>query len=147
MEAILISSERGTARWPNLACPGSKNHAVERKLLALPAASLVLAIVGCCSCNSDYESAGYQTASAQPRSGWQSPRLGAPVELPPTPHCEVVGPKPDTVDVELWARLKLDYERHCYQRAEMLVRKRLQRLLTSGRLCGGSISPHGATSF
>jgi hypothetical protein len=34
---------------------------------------------------------------------------------------------------ELWTRLKIDYERHCYQQAEMLVRKRLQRLLTSGR--------------
>jgi hypothetical protein len=41
--------------------------------------------------------------------------------------------EPDTVDADLWARLKLDYERHCYQQAEMLVRKRLQRLLTSRR--------------
>jgi len=60
-------------------------------------------------------------------------RAGAQVAPQPAPHCELVVPASNTVDAELWVRLKLDYERHCYQQAEMLVRKRLQRLLTSGR--------------
>jgi hypothetical protein len=51
----------------------------------------------------------------------------------PAPDCELPEPQPDSVDADLWARLKLDYERHCYKQAEILARKRLQRLLASGK--------------
>ena len=46
-------------------------------------------------------------------------------------HCEFPGLEPDTGDVDLWSRLKLDYEQHCYsyKRAAMLVRKRLRGLV------------------
>jgi hypothetical protein len=59
------------------------------------------------------------------------------VEPKSAPNCELAGPEPDTVDADLWARLKLDYERLCYKQAEMLARKRLRQLLALGR-CGGS---------
>jgi hypothetical protein len=32
------------------------------------------------------------------------------------------------VDAEQWARLKLDYARHCYEQAEEADRKRLEQL-------------------
>jgi hypothetical protein len=38
------------------------------------------------------------------------------------------------LDADLWARLRLDYERHCYEHAEALVRRRLRALQVSG-LC------------
>ena len=44
----------------------------------------------------------------------------------PAPECELAGLEPDTVDAGLWARLKLDYERHCYKQADALVRRRLR---------------------
>jgi hypothetical protein len=52
------------------------------------------------------------------------------------PNCEFKGPDTDTdaVDKDLLIRLKLDYERHCYQDAEALVRNRLRELQASG-LC------------
>ena len=39
------------------------------------------------------------------------------------------------MDADQWARLKLDYERHCYEQAEEADRKRLEELLASGK-CG-----------
>ena len=97
-----------------------------RRMSALSVALLALTVAGCSSNSLQQESRAHHTAS--PRL-----RAGAQVAPQPAPHCELAVPASNTVDAELWARLKLDYERHCYQRAEMLVRKRLQRLLTSGR--------------
>lgn len=50
------------------------------------------------------------------------------------PDCEYKGTDADAVDKDLWQRLKLDYERHCFQQAEALVRNRLHQLQVSG-LC------------
>ena len=76
----------------------------------------------------------YKTAVAYPQSGTHR-SYRTLVRPPSAPDCELAGPEPDTVDADLWARLKLDYERHCYKQAEMLARKRLRQLLASGR-CG-----------
>lgn len=43
---------------------------------------------------------------------------GALVARHAAPNCDVAGVKPNTVDGGLWARLKLDYERHCYKQAD-----------------------------
>jgi hypothetical protein len=56
-----------------------------------------------------------------------------PVHEQPPPDCEFKGSEPDTVDADQWARLKLDYARHCYEQAEESDRKRLQELLASGK--------------
>jgi hypothetical protein len=87
---------------------------------------LALTVAGCSSNSLQQKSLGYHTASPHLRAGAQ-------VAPQPAPHCELAVRGSNTVDAELWTRLKIDYERHCYQQAEMLVRKRLQRLLTSGR--------------
>ena len=42
--------------------------------------------------------------------------------------CELARPEPDTVDADLWARLKLKFQRHCYRQAEVLIHRRLQQL-------------------
>ena len=61
-----------------------------------------------------------------------SESVGVPVHEPP-PDCEFKGSEPDTVDADQWARLKLDYERHCYEQAEEADRKQLEQLLASGK--------------
>jgi len=102
----------------------------------LPALSLAAMIAGC-SCALAQE--GYRPMPAHPRSGWQAHQ--SPVAGQPAPDCEFAGAQLDTVDADQWARLKLNYERHCYKQAEMLIRKRL-RLLDAVR----PPPPVGATS-
>jgi hypothetical protein len=46
----------------------------------------------------------------------------------PAPDCKFDEPVSKTVDPDQWARLKLDYERQCYQHAEKVVRERLVSL-------------------
>lgn len=46
----------------------------------------------------------------------------------PAPDCNFDEPVSKTVDPDQWARLKLDYERQCYQHAEKVVRERLVSL-------------------
>jgi hypothetical protein len=110
--------------------PVSRNRtrlrASARRISVLSVVLLALMIAGCFSNTAQHKSTAYRIGSPRQRSGTQVAPL-------PAPQCELVVRRPNTVDDELWARLKLDYERHCYQQAEMLVRKRLQRLLTSGK--------------
>jgi hypothetical protein len=107
--------------------------AIAGTVSALSVASFALTISGCSYGLSQHKYAAYYTPPHL-RSGLQTVRNYRALVAPqPPPHCELMESQPDIVDAELWTRLKLDYERHCYQRAEALVRKRLQRLLTSGR--------------
>jgi hypothetical protein len=100
-------------------------------------------------------SATYRTAAVRPRPGGQAHRSDRTLvahesvqdsvhesihELPP-PDCEFKGQEPDTVDAEQWARLKLDYARHCYEQAEEADRKRLEQL-ASGK-CGSDQAESG----
>jgi hypothetical protein len=69
----------------------------------------------------------HRSMPAQPQSESRAHR-SAPVLVmrQPTPDCELAGLEPDTVDAGQWARLKLDYERHCYKQADALARRRLR---------------------
>jgi hypothetical protein len=49
------------------------------------------------------------------------------------PDCEFRRPDLKTVDPDEWARLKLDYQRQCYQEAEQTVRNRLRLLQASSK--------------
>ena len=100
--------------------------------------------------SSQERSATHRTAAVHPRPGRQTRRadrtlvaheaihesdhesIHEPVHEQPPPDCVFKGSEPDTVDADQWARLKLDYERHCYEQAEEADRKRLQELLASG---------------
>lgn len=59
------------------------------------------------------------------------PELLAPQ---PAPDCEFTRTDIKTVDPNEWARLKIDYERQCYQDAEKIARERL-RLLQASSTC------------
>jgi hypothetical protein len=104
-------------------------------------------------------SATYRTAAVHPRPERQTRRaertlvahesihepdresVHEAVHEQPPPDCEFKGSEPDTVDADQWARLKLDYARHCYEQAEEADRKRLQELLASGK-CGNPNDQH-----
>ena len=62
----------------------------------------------------------------RPQSGWQAHQSQVARQL--APSCELAGSELDTVDADLWARLKLNYERYCYKQAEVLIRRQLQGL-------------------
>ena len=51
------------------------------------------------------------------------------------PDCEFRRPELKTLDSDQWERLKIEYERQCYQDAEKLVRDRLRRLQAVNRWC------------
>jgi hypothetical protein len=51
----------------------------------------------------------------------------------PEPDCAFKGADSKTVDKDVFARLKLDYERQCYQTAEKVARERLQLLQASSK--------------
>jgi hypothetical protein len=123
---------------------------IGRMRLALSAISIALTIAGCSSYATPDKSASIEdksirdsstarrTAVANPPSGTHGSHR-ALVAARSAPNCELAGPDSDTIDPDLWARLKLDYERQCYKQAEMLARKRLRQLLASGQ-CGDTAS-------
>jgi hypothetical protein len=65
------------------------------------------------------------------------------LEPQPAPDCEYRGSDLKTVDPGEFARLKLDFERQCYRRAEKLARDRL-RLLQASRNCETRPGRHSA---
>lgn len=85
------------------------------------------------------EAAPAQRQAAAPAHRQAEPRIRrikrALLAPQPAPDCEFRGADQETVDPEIWARLKLDYERRCYRKAEMVVRKRLALLQASSRQC------------
>ena len=128
---------------------GRASRTTKRKAIeALSAISIALTITGCSSYATPDKSASTEdksirnsaTASvAHPRSGThESHRILLASRA--APNCEFAGPEPDTIDADLWARLKLDYERHCYKQAEMLARKRLRQLLASDQCRDAALS-------
>ena len=109
--------------------------ALARKLLVPTAVSCTLVMAGCASHSVWPEP---KLVSSEP-SAPEHRRFGPAVHRSdrallapqPAPDCEFKGPERDDVAADLLARLKLDYERHCYQQAENLVRNRLRLLQAS----------------
>ena len=56
------------------------------------------------------------------------------------PDCAFGRPDLKTLDPERWARLKIEYERQCYQRAERTVRERLRQLQAAMKCETASLS-------
>ena len=65
---------------------------------------------------------------AEPKIRRPDPALLSPQ---PAPDCEFKRSDLRTVDPDEWARLKVEYERQCYQNAEKAARERLTLLQTS----------------
>jgi hypothetical protein len=119
--------------------PDAKDRAelcgLARKLLVPTAVSCTLVVAGCASHSVWPEP---KLVSSEP-SAPEHRRFGPAVHRSdrallapqPAPDCEFKGPERDAADADLLARLKLDYERHCYQQAEMVARNRLRLLQAS----------------
>jgi hypothetical protein len=56
------------------------------------------------------------------------------------PDCVFGRPDLKTLDPEQWARLKVEYERQCYQRAERAVREQLRQLQAAMKCEKASLS-------
>jgi hypothetical protein len=100
-----------------------------RLALALP---LLGALAGCAPAPGP-EAA--QAAIAPTPAGTQKPQICQPdsalLVSQRAPDCVFGRPDLKTLDPEQWARLKVEYERQCYQRAERAVRERLRQLQTA----------------
>lgn len=107
-----------------------------RTLLLLAMLPPALAVAGCSAAMVQRDGAAYTTASETPAHRPAEPhshRFRALLAAQPPPDCEFRETDVDPLDPDLLARLKLDYELHCYQRAEAIVRDRLRQLQVSGR--------------
>jgi len=112
------------------------------RLLSLSAILCALSLVGCASHSAQQELKAYPTHADAPPHRHPEPRIRqadrALFAPQPAPNCEYKGSDLDTVDPDVWPRLKLDFERRCYQHAEMIARNRLRLLQTSAR---GGVEP------
>jgi hypothetical protein len=115
---------------------GAPLRALARGFLILIAIPSALALAGCSAAlvQRDVTAFDSTAASAHLRAEPHSHKFRALLAPRPPPDCEFKGSDTDALDTDLWARLKLDYERHCYQHAETIVRDRLRQLQVSG-LC------------
>jgi hypothetical protein len=79
-----------------------------------------------------------ETAQASSRAEMQQTPVCRPESAllapPSAPDCTFGRLELKTLDPDRWARLKVEYERRCYQQAEKNVRERL-RLLQAGSSC------------
>ena len=97
-----------------------------RLALALP---LLGALAGCAPAPGPDAA---QAQSARTVADMREPQICRPdssLLVPQSaPDCVFGRPELKTLDPEQWARLKVEYERQCYQRAERTVRERLRQL-------------------
>jgi hypothetical protein len=104
-----------------------------------------LALCACAPSSTELESR-HDSAQMVATTGENSdPRMCRPdraLLLPAhAPDCAFGRSDLKTLDPEQWARLKVEYERKCYQNAERTVRERL-RLLQAANRCDGALSHH-----
>jgi hypothetical protein len=104
---------------------------LHKGLLAVAAISCALAASGCSSDFTERDAAPHATSAAVPalQTHAHIGKLRALLTPQSPPDCEYQAPDDaTTLDPDLLAILRLDYERHCYQQAETGVRDRLRRL-------------------
>lgn len=108
------------------------------RLMRLISAALIITLSGCAQgpAPEPMQTAPAQAERAQP--GHAEPGFCRPdhalLTPQPVPDCAFRRAQLKTMDPDLWARLKIEYERECYQNAEKVVRHRL-RLLQAANLC------------
>jgi hypothetical protein len=101
-----------------------------------PAAILVaIALAGCAQSSAPEPVTSAQAAVRQAETPICRPDPGLLGPQSP-PDCVFRRAELKTIDPDQWARLKIEYERQCYQTAERGVRERLNRLLAANR-CEG----------
>ena len=109
--------------------------------VALPA---VLALCACAPNSTDLESR-HDPAQASVILEHPAPQLcraDRTLLVPPhAPDCGFGRSDLKTLDPDQWARLKVEYERKCYQNAEEVVRERLRLLQAANRCQTASARP------
>jgi hypothetical protein len=132
------------ATWLRSAGPAS----FASKLLTISVVFCAMAVAGCARNPAQHELSPAQQevrvaparAPARAHGYTEPPRYaGLRVRRPdsgllarqPAPDCEFKKTNLKVVDPDEWARLKIDYERQCYQAAEKIARDRLGLLQAS----------------
>jgi hypothetical protein len=90
----------------------------------------VLAVSGCAQNSTPDPLQANSQMQTETRICRPDPALLVPQSAP---DCVFRRPELKTLDPEQWARLKIEYERQCYQDAEKSVRARLRRLQAANR--------------
>ena len=107
----------------------------DRTARSLVAAPLLFAALSACAPTPAPEDA--RAAVAPARTKMQEAPLCQPDPAlftpPAAPDCAFGRPDLKTLDPDQWARLKIEYERRCYQNAERAVRERLKLLQAAAR--------------
>jgi len=96
----------------------------------LAAALGILAVSGCAKNSAPEMAQASSPMQTETRICRPDPALLVPQSAP---DCVFRRPELKTLDPEQWARLKIEYERQCYQDAEKSVRNRLRRLQIANR--------------
>jgi hypothetical protein len=111
-----------------------------RKIAHLCAITCTLAISGCAGSAPQPDSRSEPNRpGAASLSGPETPKCHIARALlvsPPAPDCGFSRSDLKTVDPDQWARLKLEFERKCFQHAEKTVRERLRLLQAAANRCG-----------
>jgi hypothetical protein len=121
--------------------PGAKGsgplRALASQLLTLCVIACAMVLAGCANNSAQREVKADPVVAAAPAEVRSQLRIHRPKRAllvpQPAPDCELRASDLKTVDPDQWARLKLDYERQCYQAAEKMVRDRLRLLQASSR--------------
>ena len=108
-----------------------KSRIAHRLAVALP----VLASLAACAPGPSPETAQAKPASARTETQETPICRPDPALLAPqsAPDCKFGRTALKTLDPDQWARLKLEYERQCYQHAEKVVRERFRLLQAASR--------------
>jgi len=108
---------------------------ISRRPLARPALAASIVAIMLAGCAQSSAPAPIDTAQASPLHAELSTCRPDSVLLVPqsAPDCVFRRAELKTIDPDQWARLKIEYERQCYQKAEHTVRERLNRLQAANR--------------
>jgi hypothetical protein len=117
------------------------------KLLTISVVFCAMAVAGCARnpAHREFVPVRHEVRAAPVRTHrYTEPRRYAELQIhrsdpallapQPAPDCEFKRTDVGAVDPNEWARLKIDYERQCYQNAEKIARDRL-RLLQASSTC------------
>lgn len=110
-------------------------HALARLRAPFVIATTAFVLAGCAQQSDHHETTASTTRAASRACQAERQRLASL----PEPDCEFRAARQGTVDADEFARLKLAYERQCYQRAERAARRQLQELKAS-RTCEGRLA-------
>ena len=122
-----VVRERGQSR----AMPDSSGQVRPRWTRWLPIA-LAFALAGCAQASPPESASAATTPQAHAEAQLCRP-VAALLSPQSPPDCVFRRGDLKTADPDLWAKLKIEYERQCYQAAERRVREHLARLQTAIR--------------